>query len=177
EHRCGPTLFVEESPARRIQLCSYGIDRTEGTNAAYGRCVRASECAPSRLRPGDERMTQPSHPVAGVTFAEAAAYCAFAGGRLPTEAEWERAARGDAPEGRRFPWGDPYGSRLTNHGQGIASPDGVDGHRYAAPVASYPDGASPFGLYDMAGNVWEWTVDRFRPRAYESGTSVDPVGD
>jgi len=122
-------------------------------------------------------MTQPSHPVAGVTFAEAAAYCAFAGGRLPTEAEWERAARGDAPEGRRFPWGDPYGSRLTNHGQGIASPDGVDGHRYAAPVASYPDGASPFGLYDMAGNVWEWTVDRFRPRAYESGTSVDPVGD
>jgi formylglycine-generating enzyme required for sulfatase activity len=173
---CRDEIFMEETPARVVHLSAYGIDATEVTQAAYRRCVRASACAPPRVASSDERVGLDEHPVAGVTFDEAAAYCAFVGGRLPTEAEWERAARGDDHPGRRFPWGQPYNPRLANHGRGGERPDGIDGFRYAAPVGSFPDGRSPFGLDDMAGNVWEWTADRFASGSYAEGSTVDPRG-
>jgi formylglycine-generating enzyme required for sulfatase activity len=176
ESICRDELFVEEIPARVVSLAAYGIDATEVTQAAYRRCVRASVCPPPRIASSDARIGRPDHPVAGVTFDEAATYCAFAGGRLPTEAEWERGARGDDHPARRFPWGQPYNERLANHGKGGERPDGIDRFRYAAPVGSFPDGQSPFGLYDMAGNVWEWTADRFVSGSYAEGPSVDPRG-
>jgi formylglycine-generating enzyme required for sulfatase activity len=167
-------LFAAEAPARRIWVRSFAIDRTEVTRAAYHRCVRAGLCAPSRVSDADPRLGRADHPVVGVTWHDASAFCEFAGGHLPSEAEWERAARG--ADGRRFPWGNLYNDRLANHG----GPEGraaIDGHRYLAPVGSFPSGASPHGLLDVAGNVWEWTADRFDLQAYVADAAVDPRHD
>ncbi|MBC7173625.1 MAG: SUMF1/EgtB/PvdO family nonheme iron enzyme, partial [Polyangiaceae bacterium] len=176
ERICRDDLFIEEMPARAIWTSAYGIDAREVTHAAYQRCVQASVCTPPRVASPDARLALPDHPVSGVTALEAETYCSFVGGRLPTEAEWERAARGDSRPPHRFPWGRAYSERLANHGQIGERPDGIDGYRYAAPVGSFPDGASPFGVLDMAGNVWEWTADRFERGGYATGPSVDPRG-
>jgi formylglycine-generating enzyme required for sulfatase activity len=173
---CTPELFADETPAHRVWVSAFGMDRTEVTNEAWRGCVTANACPPPRLSEGDERVARPDHPVAGISWAEAGAFCALRGGRLPTEAEWERAARGDDRR-RRFPWGRYHNDRLSNHGRGEHEPDGVDGHRYAAPVGSYPDGASPYGILDLAGNVWEWTADAYEPEWYARlEVRVDPRG-
>jgi formylglycine-generating enzyme required for sulfatase activity len=153
---CSPRRFVQEAPQRRVWTGAYGMDRTEVTHAAWRRCVAAGRCPPSRIRDDDERLAAPTMPVTGVTWDEARAYCRHAGGRLPSEMEWERAARGQVRN--RFPWGRLYNSRLANHGRSPAGPDGSDGYALAAPVGSYPSGASSYGLLDMAGNAWEWTA-------------------
>jgi formylglycine-generating enzyme required for sulfatase activity len=172
---CHDGVFEEETPARRIRLSAYRIDRTEVTQAKYQRCVAAGRCVPSRTHAMDARVLGDELPVTGVTFDDAQAYCAFVSGRLPTEAEWEHAARGD--EARRiFPWGAVFDERLANHGGLAGRPPDVDGARYLAPVGSYPGGRSPYGLDDMAGNVWEWTLDRFSPGSYADDLSVSPTG-
>ncbi len=109
------------------------------------------------------------HPVVQVSARDAEAFCAHHGLRLPSEAEWEFAARGT--DGRRFPWGDappqqrPVAEPHANFGTvPCCAPDGTDGHERTAPVGRYPAGASPFGLLDMAGNVWEWTASPFPGR-------------
>ncbi|MGF1469798.1 MAG: formylglycine-generating enzyme family protein [Sandaracinaceae bacterium] len=155
---CNVRRFVTETPRRRVYLEAYGIDRTEVTQAAYAACNRAGRCPPSRLADVDPRLRGPDLPIASVTWDEAEAYCRYVGGRLPKDAEWERAASG-GHDRRRFPWGQLYNGQLANHGRSPGGPDGSDGHALAAPVGSYPDGASPHGLLDMAGNVWEWTAD------------------
>ncbi len=152
---CSPRRFANEMPDRRAFTDAFGIDRTEVTHAAWRRCVVSGRCSPSRIRDDDERLAAPSMPVTGVTFDEAAGYCRFVGGRLPTESEWERAARGTPRH--RFPWGRLYNSRLANHGRSPAGPDASDGFMHAAPVGSFPSGASAYGILDMAGNAWEWT--------------------
>lgn len=119
------------------------------------------------------------HPVVHVSFDDALAYCAWAGKRLPTEAEWEYAARGGL-EGRRFAWGDELvgddGRWRCNIWQGAFPVHNTleDGHLGTAPVASYP--ANGYGLHDMAGNVWEWCADRFDPEWYSVSPSVEPTG-
>jgi formylglycine-generating enzyme required for sulfatase activity len=166
---CSPRRFVQELPRRRVWTDAYGIDRTEVTHGAWRRCVAAGRCPPSRIRDDDPRLAARDLPVTGVTWDEARAYCEFAGGRLPTEAEWERAARGDRRH--RFPWGRLYNSSLANHGRSPTGPSAEDGHLLAAPVGSYPDGASPYGLLDMAGNAWEWTAST--PRDDDVGLGAD----
>jgi len=174
--RCSEELWALELPARRIYISSFGIDRTEVTNAAYARCVAAGACSPARVSLADERVGGAQMPVSGVTHRQARSFCEFAGGRLPTESEWERAARGS--DGRLFPWGSQWNDRLANHGAAGSQPNPIDGRRYAAPVGSYPAGASPYGVLDMAGNVWEWTADRGGAdrHDWESGPAVDPTG-
>jgi formylglycine-generating enzyme required for sulfatase activity len=97
----------------------------------------------------DSKWNQPEHPVVGVSFFEAEAYASWAGKRLPTEKEWERAARGT--DGRQYPWGDTFDQERCN-----TSESGIGG---TTRVTRYPNGVSPIGCYDMAGNIWEWTSD------------------
>lgn len=169
---CAPRIFQLESPQRTIVVSAYGIDRTEVTRDAWRRCMDAGACPPPR-GPAPPGPAPGRHPVTGVTNHEAAAFCRFAGGRLPTEAEWERAARG--PDGRSYPWGRLFNDRLANHG-GLGGRAVLDGFRGTAPVGSFPGGASPHGLADMAGNVWEWVADRFDAGSYATGRAVDPRG-
>ena len=160
EAGCGLEHFIHERPSRRVFVPTFGIDRTEVPNGAYRACVVASACVPPASREDDTRTSGGPLPVVGVTYADAERYCAWTRGRLPTEAEWEKAARGDSD--RVFPWGRFYGEGLANHGASPFRPDPADGFELLAPVGSFPDGASPYGVLDLAGNVWEWTASHPR---------------
>lgn len=137
-----------DMPARIIELDTYAIDRHEVTQAAYAECVAAGRCAEP---PGSfDAVQYCRHPVVAVTWDDARMFCEWQGKRLPTEAEWEKAARG--PSGLPYPWGEaaPSCDRATFADCGGA----------VSEVASKPAGASPYGVLDMAGNVREWTADR-----------------
>jgi formylglycine-generating enzyme required for sulfatase activity len=144
----------DESPAHVINLPTYHIDKDEVRNADYRRCVAVSVCdEPQDLRFYDHAAAA-DQPVVFVTWYQAESYCGWVGARLPTEAEWEKAARG--PSGLSYPWGDT--PALANLNAGMQ----LDG---ATSVGSFPEGASPYGALDMAGNVWEWTADWYQPYA------------
>ncbi len=182
--------FLREAPPHTVTLSPYAIDRTEVTVAEYSRCVAVGACAAPALRAGGPRYEQPSLPVTFVDWNAADTYCRWAGARLPTEAEWELAARG--PEERTFAWGNVYNPYLCNHGtmttpfmaQFSATPDAMDptdGFLELAPVGSFPDGATPLGLLDMTGNVAEWVFDRYddtdpRGFGYDPGPQLNPKG-
>ena len=161
----------DERPAHRVELHAFAIDRDEVTVEAYGRCVAAKRCRPPRRPPA---VDQPRAPVTWVSFHDAAAYCRFVGKRLPTEAEWERAARGD--DGRRYPWGDEPDCARANFGNYRGEGRCPKNPGRPVAVGSYPGGASPFGARDLAGNVWEWVADRYDPRYYERSPSRNPRG-
>jgi formylglycine-generating enzyme required for sulfatase activity len=166
----------DETPARRPALSPFWIDRHEVTNAEYRRCVRAGACTPpavsdvKKLRRYADDPRYDRHPVVHVSWFQAAAFCRWAGGRLPTEAEWEKAARGDR-DARRYPWGDRRPDcTLANFG----GPDGCGGE--PAEVGGRPAGSSPFGAEDMAGNVWEWVSDWYDSGYYARAERRDPRG-
>lgn len=153
-----------ERPSRLVEVAAFFLDRTEVTVAAYRRCVEADACTPAVA--GDEcnwgEPDRDDFPINCVTWHQATAYCAWADGRLPTEAEWERAARGD--DGRLYPWGnvapDAGGVFRANWGEGLARDLWIrDRWEYDAPVGRFPEGAGPYGTLDQAGNVAEWTAD------------------
>ena len=162
-------LLSAETPTRRIYIRPYRIDRTEVTYAAWSECTRRGFCPPSRTSPSDMRLASPLMPITGINAREAQRYCRRQGGHLPSEAQWEYAARGS--DGRQFPWGGQYNDRVANHGGAI------DGYRYLSPVGSFPEGRSPFGLLDMAGNAWEWTADGYDPDFYRNEVNIDPKND
>ncbi len=145
----------DERPVRKVTLKAFAIDRTEVSRAAYAQCVQAAKCRPAAAAEGDANL-----PVTGVDWNDAQTYCRFAGGRLPSEAEWEKAARGT--DGREYPWGNDADCAKANWGsfEGEGPCAGKNpGHPVA--VGSYPAGASPYGALDLGGNVWEWVADKY----------------
>lgn len=178
----------DELPQHRVRLQAFWIDQTEVTNRHYALCVSAGKCdpPPAELELGDEQAYYAAqefadYPVTNVSWVQAEAYCQWTGRRLPSEAEWERAARGR--DARIYPWGW-FGlvmdDRLNFCDQECPYPwrDArlSDGHARTAPVGSYPRGASPYGALDMAGNVWEWVSDWYDPAAYSSELAEQPAG-
>jgi formylglycine-generating enzyme required for sulfatase activity len=147
---------ADESPVRRVFLKDFYVDVFEVTHEQYARFLAASGRKPP-IDWSDGKMPPPlaRHPVVNVTFADAEAYARWAGKRLPTEAEWEKAARGT--EGRVYPWGDAATGHRT------ATPVGDNSRDHTWPVGSFPDDRSPWGVLDMAGNVWEWTDSWYQP--------------
>ncbi len=171
--------FRAEGVAHEVTVGAFDIDRTEVRVRDYARCVAAGACAPPGFAPGDRRFDAPELPVVQVRWDDAAAYCAWAGGRLPTEAEWELAARGVS--GREYPWGNVYNPHLVNHGAFAQDEaDASDGFAGLAPVASYPDGATPAGVVDLAGNAAEWVSDFYdvdeNGFGYAAASQVNPSG-
>ena len=142
----------EESPRQQVEIDGFNIDKYPVTNADYQAYVDDTGAeAPRHWEDGAIATGKENHPVVWVSWEDASAYCAWAGKRLPTEMEWEKAARGD--DGRIYPWGDSFDSARANSAE--------SGVRDTSPVDSYPSGASPYGAEDMVGNVWEWTADWF----------------
>ena len=178
--------FEAETPQHVVYTDKFYIDVTEVTNRMYAKFLNDRtqnadefghqlldlnsdhvliEFVDGRYRPkgGFE-----NHPVIEVTWYGAAAYCRWVGKQLPTEAQWEKAARGGLVGGR-YPWGDQFSSDNVNYGD----PQGIDGWGRTAPVASYP--MNGYGLYDMAGNVMEWCVDEYDPYFYVKDQKDNPV--
>ena len=146
--------YRDETPAHSVNLQAFKIDITEVTIVQYRSYMEQTGVSAPKFM-DNERFNKDRQPVVGVTWQEAADYCATVGKRLPTEAEWEKAARG--VDRRYYPWGnEPDETKANVRGK-------KDGYRYSAPVGLDQYGASPYGIRDMAGNAWEWTADWYQP--------------
>jgi len=166
----------DEAPEHQLYLKSYYIDSKEVTQAEYDRFVRMTKRGKPFVPVFEDdisKIVKPELPAIGMSWNDAGAYCKWAGKRLPTEAEWEKAARGT--DKRTYPWGnDDPTSQLANYS--------VDGKRAwqgmstLSPVGSFDEGKSPHGIYDMAGNVWEWVADWYDREYYQKSPEKSPTG-
>ncbi|GDX88761.1 hypothetical protein LBMAG45_06170 [Nitrospirota bacterium] len=155
----------DESPAHTVVLDSYLIDTYEVSNKDYGQFIKAKG-HPAPAYWDDPRLNKAEQPVAGVNWGDAQAFCKYRDKRLPTEAEWEKAARG--PKATLYPWGNEFDAAKTNYGKN---------HEASMPINAYPEGVSYYGAYNMAGNVFEWVADWYDPRYYGKLESpVNPTG-
>ncbi len=201
-----PDSSVDEYPQHPVYLSAYWIDRTEVTNAAFQKFVEASGYKTDAEKAGTSRLYQEKNqdweltqgvdwrhpqglesnitgleklPVVHVSWNDAKAYCEWAGKRLPSEAEWEKAARGT--DLRKYAWGNqPPAGNLANFADQNIPLDEADktindGQKFSASVGSYPDGASPYGLLDVAGNVWEWVMDTYDKDYYLNAPYANPI--
>jgi formylglycine-generating enzyme required for sulfatase activity len=184
---------------RSVYLDAFAIDRDEVSVAEYRRCVAGGGCDLDALISGDERYIHDDWPLVNVTWLEAQDFCRWRGGRLPTEAEWERAARGDDPDAT-WPWGSVERAKDFNHGQPraevmrdiertqqtvlvpvnlLGDPDDSDGTGLIASAGKYPWGEGPYGTRDQAGNVAEWTADAYlhddNHQGYDNLASTNPL--
>ncbi len=170
---CQAEDFKIEQPQRKVFLKGYRIDRYEVTNAEYEKCVAAGVCKATPFL-GKAGFDDPRQPVVGVMYEDAERYCRWVGKRMPTEAEWEKAARGT--DKRLFPWGWEIDCTKAHHAQGLGYDCRDALPRHPMPVGSFPEGKSPYGLYDMAGNVWEWVSDYFADDGYARVSTKNPTG-
>jgi formylglycine-generating enzyme required for sulfatase activity len=198
--------YFWEDPIHTVFLDPYWIDQTEVTNVMFAAFVTQSGYQTEAEKTGSSIVFIPDtgkewtirgadwqhpqgpdsslsnlgqHPVVQISWNDALAYCKWAGRRLPTEAEWEKAARGT--NSRTFPWGNEFdGTRLNfadiNLNVGWGNKNFDDGFQFTSPVGNYPSGASPYGALDMAGNVWEWVNDWGSEVYYQSSPSDNPGG-
>ena len=173
ENGCNNWWQTNELPLHTVTLDAYYIDKYEVTNARYKACVAAGGCTvpgsvdSSKRSPYYGTSTYADYPVLNVDWFQANAFCAWAGKRLPTEAEWEKAARGSS-DTRKYPWGNSAPDcTKTNYDSCVGD---------TSRVGSYPSGASPYGVMDMAGNVDEWVQDWYDSSYYSVSPSNNPQG-
>ena len=177
EFRMGMTgQETDEKPVHTVFLNAFWIDQTEVTNSMYARCVRDGKCDLPGFSGFQDYYGNPefdNYPVTAVSWEEANNYCTWTHRRLPTEAEWEKAARGTAQ--RTYPWGETINCSFANY---------FNGQQYCfdpkkggpSPVGNYPKGASPYRVLDMAGNVWEWVADWYGETYYRNSPASNPTG-
>jgi len=167
---CRADQFLDEAPQRTITLQGFYIDRTEVTVAQFKEFVEETGYQTTAEQKGDpvqytwrsfDSPDRQSHPVRWMTWHDANAYCRWAGKRLPTEAEWEKAARGE--DGRTWPWGNDWDDGRVPQGDTV-------------PADAYQSGASPYGVLGMAGNVWEWVADWYDATYYGYAADANPLG-
>jgi len=203
----GLQVFTDEQPGHTVYLDAFWIDQTEVTVGMFRTFVEATGYETTAEREGwgnpwtegpmeeewpqvpgadwqhprgPESSAEDDHPVVQVSWEDAAAYCEWAGGQLPTEAQWEKAAR--ATDGRMWPWGNTYDGTLGNFCDAQCpierwKQDSFDdGYAFTAPVGRFPGGASLYGALDMAGNVWEWVADWYAEEYYGESPSQNPPG-
>lgn len=182
---CEPNWFSDEVPAHIVFLDAFYMDKYEVSIKSYRVCIDDGGCEPpmnanSNARSGYYDNPQfDNYPVINVDWYMATAYCEWRGARLPTEAEWEKAARGT--DGRIYPWGNAFDGVNTNFCDSNCSKDGAnrefdDGYADTAPVDYYTDGVSVYGIFNLAGNVWEWVSDWYGETYYASSLANNPSG-
>jgi formylglycine-generating enzyme required for sulfatase activity len=161
----------DEAPQHPVFVSSFYIDQYEVTNASYAQFLKASRNSKPFVPVFDDdpaKLLNPEQIAVGMAWDRAAAYCLWAGKRLSTEAEWEKAARGETA--RTWPWGDEFGVRNANiKGE-------QDGHQYTTLPGQFESGRSPYGIYDMAGNGAEWVADWYDEKAYAAAPIQNPTG-
>jgi formylglycine-generating enzyme required for sulfatase activity len=171
--KCGKRQFEDEQYMHEVQVSGFYIDKYEVTNRQFQAFADATGYRTDAEKKNEAQTWRTeytagkdSHPVVWMSWNDAHAYCEWAGKRLPTEAQWEKAARGT--DARLWPWGNNWDNELLNSGEG--------GRGATVPVGSFADGASFYGAMDMAGNVWEWVNDWYEAGYYQSGVTTDPQG-
>jgi formylglycine-generating enzyme required for sulfatase activity len=164
EFTMGSDTYPNEQPIHTIYLDAFWIDQTEVTNKMYAKCVDAHKCTPPSITDQFFDPSYANHPVVYVDWNKANGYCSWAERRLPTEAEWEKAARGT--DERTYPWGKEIECNKANYNNCVGD---------TSPVGNYESGKSPYGAYDMAGNVWEWVKSIYKPYPYNTNDGRENI--